>query len=114
MQSWPLEKVTQSVVNQCAFEWYRLGLRLGYNDGQIQAMTHSIPTPEGKLQVIVEKRSMKDGKGKVVETLLDVCDEIMPLAVVAVMKDLRIKYSGTGKSCYLLVSCTVQCVLGVL
>ena len=98
MKSRPLESVTQSVVQKSAPEWYRLGIRLGYSDGELRAMTFDIPTAEGKLQAIIERRSMKDGTGKVVEALLDVCDQIMPLAVVAVMKDLAIEYSGTGKS----------------
>ena len=112
MKSWPLEKVTQSVVNQCAFEWYRLGLRLGYNDGQIQAMTHSIPTPEGKLQVIIERKSKKDGKENAFEALLDVCDEIMPLAVVAVMKDIGIKYTDTGMALLFVgILCGTVCIV---
>ena len=98
MKSRPLESVTQSVVQKSAPEWYRLGIRLGYSDGELRAMTFDIPTAEGKLQAIIERRSMKDGTGKVVEALLDVCDQIMPLAVVDVMKDLAIEYSGTGKS----------------
>ena len=98
VKSRPLESVTQSVVQKSAPEWYRLGIRLGYSDGELRAMTFDIPTAEGKLQAIIERRSMKDGTGKVVEALLDVCDQIMPLAVVAVMKDLAIEYSGTGKS----------------
>ena len=96
MKSRPLEKVTQSVVNQCASEWYRLGIVLGYSDGELRSVTFGNLTAKGRLQAIIERKSMKDGTGKVVEALLDVCDEIMPLAVVAVMKDLEIKYTGTG------------------
>ena len=86
MKSLPQEKVIQSVVERCASELYRLGIRLGYNDGQIQAMTFNIPTPEGKLQVIIGRKSIQ---GRVVEALLDVCEQI--LATAAVMQDLGIK-----------------------
>ena len=88
--------VIGSVVEKCAPEWYRFGLRLGYNDGKIQAMTHNIPTLEGKLQVIVERRAREDGREAAVEALLDVCDQIMPQATVDVMEDLGIKSIGTG------------------
>ena len=55
---------------------YRFGLGL-YDDGKIQAMTHNIPTPEGKLRVIVERRAreFEDGREAAVKALLDVCDD---------------------------------------
>ena len=89
----PCKRVIQSVVKQCSSEWYRLGIELGYNDNQIQAMTFNIPTPEGKLQVLIARKSMKHWKDKIVEALLDVCDQIMPLAIAAVMEDLGIEYT---------------------
>ena len=98
MKSQPQDKVIDSVVERCAPEWYRFGLRLGYKDGKIQAMTYNIPTLEGKLQVIVEIRAKEDGREATVEALLDVCDQIMPQATVAVMEDLGIKSIGTGEA----------------
>ena len=91
----PPEKVIRSVVTQCSSEWYQLGIELGFNDNDIQSMTFNIPTPAGKLQAIIEKKAMAHGKGKIVEALLDVCEQILPLATVAVMEDLGIKYTGT-------------------
>ena len=71
-------------------------------------MTFDIPTPEGKLQAIFERQSVKHGEENAVEALLDVCDLILPLATVAAMEDLGIKYTGTGEvfrgSCLQLVS----------
>ena len=98
VKSKPQEKVMQSVIGKCASEWYRLGINLGYSDSELRAMTFDIPTAEGKLQAVIERKSMKDGTDKVVEALLDVCDQIMPLAIVAVMKDLGIQYTGTGNA----------------
>ena len=92
--SW--EKVTRSVVDECAPDWYRLGIELmGFKDSHIRAMTSDIPTPQCKLQAIIERKSMEHGKENTVEALLDACDKIMPLTTIAVMKNLRIKYIDT-------------------
>lgn len=87
--------VISSVVQNCAAEWYRLGRRLGYNGSQLKSMTFDISTPEGKLEAIIERKCMKEGTddGKVVEALLDACDQLIPLAIVSVMEDLRIEYT---------------------
>ena len=98
MKSQPQEKVIRSVIEKCASEWYQLGKELGYSDDEIQDMTFGKPTPEDKLKVIVEKRLQKDGKGRAIEALLDACDQIMPLRVVAVMENLGINYTGTSKA----------------
>ena len=103
--------VIQSVVEKCASEWYRVGIGLGYSHGLIQDLTSNKPTSEGKLQVIIERRSEQDGKEKAVEALLDVCDQIIPLAVVGVMEDLGIKYVSTGKALLFFVSCMIQRVV---
>ena len=105
VMSLPPEKIIRSVVKRCASEWYRLGIELGFNDSDIQAMTFNIPTSAGKLQVIVERKSMEHGKRTVAEALLDVCEQILPLATVAVMEDLGIQYTaaGTVKQCLLFV-----------
>ena len=97
VMSLPHERVLQSAVEECASQWYRLGTELGYKDNQIRAMTCDIPTLDGKLQAIIGRKSMELEK-RVVEALLDACDKIMPLATVAVLKDLGIKYIGTGKA----------------
>ena len=97
VMSLPQRKVIRHVVERCALEWYRLGIELGYEDGEIQDMTVGIPTPQGKLQVIIERKANEHGKKKAVEALLDACDQIIPLATVAVMEDLGLKYTGTGK-----------------
>ena len=96
--SLPHERVFQSVVEECASQWYRLGTELGYKDNQIRAITCDIPTLDGKLQAIIGRKSLELGKGKVVEALLGACDKILPLATVAVMEDLGIKYISTGKA----------------
>ena len=96
MTSLSPQKVIQSVVKQCSSEWYQLGIELGFSDNEIEAMTFNIPTPAGKLRVIVEKKAMAHGKGKIVEALLDLCEQILPLATVAVMEELGIKYTGTA------------------
>ena len=98
MKAQPQEKVIQSVIEKCASEWYRLGIGLGYSDGEIQDMTFDKPTSGGKLLVIIEKTSQKDGKRRAIEALLDACDQIIPLGVAAVMEDLGINYTGTGKA----------------
>jgi tetratricopeptide (TPR) repeat protein len=92
----PLQKVIQSIVANCSSEWYRVGITLGFSHGQVQDMTFNKPTFHGKLQVIIEKRLEVDGKGKAVQALLDVCGQIMPLAVIDVMKDLGIRYIDTA------------------
>ena len=94
MTSLPPEKVIRSVAKQCSSEWYQLGIELGFSDNDIQAMTFNIPTLAGKLRAIVEKKAMALGKGKIVATLLDVCEQILPLATVTVMEELGIKYTG--------------------
>ena len=76
-------------------------------------MTHNIPTPEGKLQVIVERRAKEDGREAAVEALLDVCDQIMPQATVAVMEDLGIKPIGTGEAFHF-VGTLYVCMLTIL
>ena len=96
MNSLPSEKVIRSVAKQCSSEWYQLGIELGFSDNEIEAMTFNIPPPAGKLRAIVEKKAMAVGKGKIVEALLDVCEQILPLETVAVMEDLGIKYTGTA------------------
>ena len=101
MTSLPPEKVIRSVAKQCSSEWYQLGIELGFSDNDIQAMTVNIPTPAGKLQAIVEKKAVAHGKEKIVEALLDVCEQSLSLATVSVMEDLGIKYKGTAL--YLLV-----------
>ena len=114
VMSLPWQKVIKSVVEQCGSEWYRLGIGLGYNDGQIQSMTFNIPTPEGKLRVIIERKSKKHGKRKAIEALLDACDQTIPLAVVAVMEDLGIEYidnAGVDKLLLFVIFHVVQCVL---
>ena len=105
VMSLPPERVIRSSVTHCSSEWYRLGIELGFNDNNIQAMTHTIPSSEGKLQVVIEKKSMEHGKGKVVEALLDLCEQILPLATIAIMEDLGIKYTGTVKHSSFLVTC---------
>ena len=96
--SLPHERVIRSVVEECAPDWYRLGIELGFKDSNIRAMTSDIPTPQSKLQAIIESKSMEHGKENTVKALLDVCDKIMPLTTIAVMKNLGIKYIGTGNA----------------
>ena len=96
--SLPHERVIRSVVEECAPDWYRLGIELGFKHPHIQAMTFDIPTPQSKLQAIIETKSMKHGKRNTVTALLDVCDKIMPLTTIAVMKNLEIKYIATGNA----------------
>lgn len=56
----PPEKIIDSVVRRCGAEWYRLGIRLGFiNDSQVTSITHHIPTPEGKLEAIIQRKCMK-------------------------------------------------------
>ena len=97
VMSLPQRKVIRCVVERCALEWYRLGIELGYKGSQIQDMTVGIPTPQFKLQVIIERIANEHGKKKAVEALLDACDQIVPLATIAAMEDLGVKYTGTGK-----------------
>ena len=106
--SLPRENVIRSVIEECAPDWYRLGIELGYKDCHIRAMTFDIPTPESKLQAIIERKSVKHGKENAVEALLDVCDQILPLATVTVLKNLGIEYSGTGRVLLYLISYMVQ------
>ena len=96
----PQEKVIRSVVEECAVEWFRLGRELGYSHGQVQDMTVGILTPQGKLRAIIDAKSNEHGERTAVEVLLDACDQIIPLATVAVLKSLGIKYTdstGVGK-----------------
>jgi hypothetical protein len=102
VMSLPHQRVIRSVVEQCRSEWYRLGIELGYEHGQIQDMTCDIPTSKGKLQAIIEEKSRNYGKKKTTQALLDACDQIMPLAVVAVMKDLEIQCNDYAVSDHLL------------
>ena len=99
VMSLPQEKVVRSVVNvkECASEWYRLGIELGYTDGLIRERTSGITSEQGKLQALIQTKANEHGEKGAVEALLDACDRIIPLATVAVVKDLRIKYIGTGK-----------------
>jgi hypothetical protein len=56
----PPEKIIDSVVKRCGAEWYRLGIWLGYNDSQVTSRIHHIPTPEGKLEAIIQRKCMKE------------------------------------------------------
>ena len=96
--SLPHERVIRSVVEECAPDWYRLGIQLGFKDSYIRAMTYDILTPQSKLQAIIERKSMEHGKENTVKALLDVCDKIMPLTTIDIMKNLGIKHSGTGNA----------------
>ena len=98
VMSLPQEKIIRSVVKagECTSEWYRLGRELDYSEGQLREMTRSIPTLQGKLKAIIDTESNEHGERNAVEALLDACDKIMPLATVAVLEDLGIKYIGTG------------------
>ena len=98
VMSLPHERVIRSVVEECAPDWYRLGIELGFKDSNIRSMTSDILTPQSKLQAIIEKKSMEHGKENSVKALLDVCDKIMPLTTIAVMTNLGIKYIGTGNT----------------
>jgi hypothetical protein len=97
VMSQPPDNVIDAVVGRCSAEWYRIGAKLGHNDSKLRAITFDIPTPEGKLQAIIESKSEELGTNDVVKALLDVCELVMPLTVVAVMQDLGIQYPGTGK-----------------
>ena len=96
--SLPHERVIRSVVDECSPDWYRLGIELGFKDSHIRSMTFDIPSPQSKLQAIIERQSMKLGKENTVKALLDVCDKIMPLTTIAVMKNLGIRYIATGNA----------------
>ena len=98
VMSLPHERVIRSVVEECAPDWYRLGIELGFKDSHIRSMTSDILTPQSKLQAIIERKSMEHGKENTVKALLDVCDKIMPLTTIDVMKNLGIKYIATGNA----------------
>ena len=85
--------VIRSIVEECSSEWYRLGRELGLKGSHINAITSHIPTPQGKFQAIIDIKSREDGTRQAVEAVLDVCDQIIPLATVAVMQDLGIKHN---------------------
>jgi hypothetical protein len=89
----PPENVIDSVVKRCGAEWYRLGMKLGYNDDKLRSLTFDIPSPESKLQAVIERKRMEAGTGEVVKKLLDVCEQLMPLTVMAIMEDLGIEYN---------------------
>ena len=94
--SLPQESIIRSIVNECASEWYQLGRKLGYSKSQLLAMTHQMPTPQGKLRAVIDTESCEHRERKAVEAVLDACDEIIPLATVAVLENLGIKYICTG------------------
>jgi tetratricopeptide (TPR) repeat protein len=100
VMSLPPKQVIQSIVRQCSSEWFRLGIGLGFNVSQIQSVAHNIPSSEGKLQMLVERKSGEHGKEKVIEALLDVCDQLLPLSTVAVMTDLGIEYNAVESLLY--------------
>ena len=98
VMSLPRERVIQSVIEECASKWHQLGIELGYKDCLIRAITFDIPTPVGKLQAIIKRKSVKVGEKNTVEVLLDVCDQLLPLATVTAMEKLGIKYIGAGEA----------------
>jgi hypothetical protein len=73
-----------------------LGLKLNLTPGQILDTTDAIPTVKGKLQAIVDRKSREDGIEVALKTLLNACNQIMPLASETVLQDLGIgsKYHG--------------------
>jgi hypothetical protein len=84
VMSKPNEQVIKSLVVNCSLEWYRIGLGLHLKDAHIKCITHNTATAEGK--------SKEDGSKATVKTLLDVCDQIMPQATLAVIQGLGIDY----------------------
>jgi hypothetical protein len=61
---------------------------VNFKPGQILATTDTIPTVKGKLQAITDRRSRECGIDATLETLLDACNQIMPLASETVLRDL--------------------------
>ena len=90
MVSLPPEEVYQSVLRQAAFEWQRIGSKLGFTSSQIKTETFNIPTCEGKLHAMIEKKSNEVGKCSTVEALLDACQHISPAVVDAILQELNI------------------------
>jgi tetratricopeptide (TPR) repeat protein len=102
VESHPIKDIIDSVVDTCAVEWYRLGLKLNLTHGQILDTTDTIPTVKGKLQAIVDRKSREDGIEVTLKTLLNACNQIMPLASETVLQDLGIdsKYHGLDKELF--------------
>jgi hypothetical protein len=98
VMSKPNEQVIKSLVVNCSLEWYRIGLGLHLKDAHIKCITHNIATAEGKLRAIIESKSKEDGSEATVKALLDVCDQIMPQATLAVIQGLGIDYIGKDKA----------------
>ena len=105
VMSLPRKNVLRHIVKECASEWYQLAGELGYSQAQVGAMTHDIPSPGGKLQAVIDRKTRKHGKRRVLEAVLDACYEVMPLALGNAMEDLGISsYKGRGKFFLLCVS----------
>ena len=91
--SLPPKDVYQSVLRQAAFEWQRIGSGLGFTASQIKTETFNIPTCEGKLHAMIEKKSSEVGKRATVEALLDACQHISPAVVYAILQELNVSSS---------------------
>ena len=86
-----LSLVLPAVMEFAAHRWYPIGLKLGYNDGQIMSMVKDIALDVDRLTKIVNCKKMGEDSGVVADNLLEACEAMSVLtAVQDKMKQLQL------------------------
>ena len=78
-------KVVRAVLKYGVGQWYSIGLEMGFTGPQIEAYTFEIPSPDSKLQAVIERKIREYGVKETEKCLFAACERI-PQPVIGAVK----------------------------
>ena len=81
--------VLEAVVKCAPHEWYSIGLKIGFTDGQITDMTDGLRTSAAKIEKVVNVKAADIGEQEATELLLEACERISNPVIGAVRMKLQ-------------------------
>jgi hypothetical protein len=90
-----LRSVKAAVLKCAPHEWYSIGLQLGFSDGQLIDLAHTLGTGHGKLERIVEVKAAEAGMKATAGMLLDACERLTNPVIGAVREFIKQAFLNT-------------------